>query len=202
MFSLPNLLTWGRLLAIPFLIGLYFLPIDFYVRDMWATAIFIAAAITDWLDGYLARKLGQMSAFGAFLDPVADKLIVATALIILVSLGRLDALVACIIVGREITISALREWMAELGQRASVAVHSLGKFKTIAQLVAIPMLLFDRKLLGVIDCRVVGYWLMLFAAVLTVWSMLYYLKQALPYFRGATTPVPTEAVKSESKNKR
>jgi cardiolipin synthase (CMP-forming) len=184
MFNLPNLLTWTRLLAIPFLIGLYFLPIDSYVRDNWATGIFIAAAITDWLDGYLARKLGMTSAFGAFLDPVADKLIVATALIVLVSLGRLDALVACIIVGREITISALREWMAELGQRASVAVHSIGKFKTVVQLVAIPMLLFNRSIFGVIDCKSWGYWLMLAAAVLTVWSMFYYLKQALPFFRG------------------
>jgi cardiolipin synthase (CMP-forming) len=184
MFNLPNLLTWARLLAIPFLIGLYFSPLDSYVRDIWATAIFIGAALTDWLDGYLARKLGMTSAFGAFLDPVADKLIVATALIILVSLGRLDALVACIIVGREITISALREWMAEIGQRASVAVHSVGKFKTVAQLVAIPMLLFDRTLFGVIDCKNWGYWLMLLAAVLTVWSMFYYLKQALPFFKG------------------
>lgn len=184
MFNLPNLITWTRLLAIPFLMVLYFVPIDPLVRDNWATGIFIAAAVTDWLDGYLARKLGQMSAFGAFLDPVADKLIVATALIILVSLGRLDAFVASIIVGREIAISALREWMAQMGDRASVAVHSLGKFKTIAQLVAIPMLLFNREFLGFIDCQKLGFWLIWLAAILTVWSMFYYLKQALPYFRG------------------
>ena len=184
MFNLPNLLTWTRLLAIPFLVALFYIPLNEATRDFWATAIFIAAAITDWLDGYLARKLGQMSAFGAFLDPVADKLIVATALIVLVKLGRVDALVASIIVGREIAISALREWMAELGERASVAVHSLGKLKTIAQLVAIPMLLYYKTLWGFFDCRWLGELLIWIAAVLTVWSMFYYLKQALPFFQG------------------
>ena len=184
MFNLPNLLTWTRLLAIPILLALFYVPMNETTRDFWATAIFIAAAITDWLDGYLARKLGQMSAFGAFLDPVADKLIVATALIVLVEIGRVDALVASIIVGREIAISALREWMAELGERASVAVHSIGKLKTIVQLVAIPMLLYNKTLWGFLDCRWLGGHLLWIAAVLTVWSMLYYLKQALPFFKG------------------
>jgi CDP-diacylglycerol--glycerol-3-phosphate 3-phosphatidyltransferase len=148
-----------------------------------ATSLFIAAAVTDWVDGWLARKLGQTSAFGAFLDPVADKLLVCAALVMLVELHRVDALVALIIVGREITISALREWMAQIGAHASVAVHSIGKFKTIAQLVAIPMLLYDDKLFGLLDCRMVGTWLIYLAAVLTLWSMFYYLRRAWPHLR-------------------
>jgi CDP-diacylglycerol--glycerol-3-phosphate 3-phosphatidyltransferase len=140
--------------------------------------IFIAAAVTDWFDGYLARKLNQTSAFGAFLDPVADKLMVAAALIVLVELGRTEAAVALIIVGREITISALREWMAQLGQSKSVAVSMIGKIKTVAQLVAIPFLLYNDMLFGVIDCRVAGTIFIWVAAGLTLWSMVYYLKAA------------------------
>jgi len=143
--------------------------------------LFVAAAVTDWVDGWLARKLGQTSAFGAFLDPVADKLLVCAALVMLVELNRVGALVAVIIIGREITISALREWMAQIGARGSVAVHSIGKFKTIAQLVAIPMLLFHDPLMGVVDVHRIGTWLIYVAAVLTVWSMLYYLRKAWPY---------------------
>ena len=183
--NLPNFLTWLRVLAIPLLVALYYLPLDAATVNIAATSLFVAAAITDWVDGYLARKLGQTSAFGAFLDPVADKLLVSAALIMLVELQRIDALVALIIIGREITISALREWMAQIGARASVAVHSIGKLKTVAQLVAIPMLLFDAKLFGLIDCRIVGTWLVYAAAVLTVWSMLYYLRRAWPYLRDA-----------------
>ena len=183
--NLPTFLTWLRVLAIPLLVALFYVPLDPVTVNQTATALFVAAAVTDWVDGYLARRLGQTSAFGAFLDPVADKLLVTAALIMLVQLGRVEALVAMIIIGREITISALREWMAQIGARASVAVHSIGKFKTVAQLVAIPMLLFDAPLFGLLDCRVAGTWLAYVAAVLTVWSMLYYLRRAWPYLRDA-----------------
>lgn len=182
--SLPNLLTWLRVLAIPLLVAVFYLPISPAARDVLATTLFVAAAITDWLDGWLARKMGQTSAFGAFLDPVADKLIVCTALVVLVHLDRVGDLVAAVIIGREITISALREWMAKVGASTSVAVHSIGKLKTIAQLVAIPMLLYHGELLGVIDTRYWGTWLIYLAAVLTVWSMVYYLRKAWPVLHG------------------
>ena len=182
--NLPNLLTWLRMLAIPLLVGVFYLPLPQDSRNLVATVLFVAAAITDWVDGWLARRWQQTSAFGAFLDPVADKLLVCAALVMLVELNRVDALVAVIIIGREITISALREWMAQIGARASVAVHSIGKFKTIAQLVAIPMLLFNDRLLG-LDCVLIGRWLIVLAAVLTVWSMFYYLRRAWPYLRDA-----------------
>jgi CDP-diacylglycerol--glycerol-3-phosphate 3-phosphatidyltransferase len=178
-------LTWMRIAAIPLFIAVL------YIDESWlttrqantiATVIFVFAAITDWLDGYLARKLNQGSAFGAFLDPVADKLMVAAALIVLVEMGRTDAIVALIIVGREITISALREWMAQVGQSKNVAVSMLGKVKTVAQLVAIPFLLYDAPLFEIINSRFIGRVLIWVAAVLTVWSMFYYLKAA---FSGA-----------------
>ncbi len=181
--NFPTLLTWLRVLAIPLLVAVYYLPIAPAMQNLLATALFIGAALTDWLDGWLARRLGQTSAFGAFLDPVADKLIVCVALVMLVHLDRVDPVVAAIIIGRELTISALREWMAQMGARASVAVHSIGKFKTAAQLVSIPLLLYDRPLFGLIDCRLLGTWLIYAAAVLTVWSMLYYLRRAWPYLR-------------------
>ena len=184
--NLPTFLTWLRMLAIPMLVGIFYLPIAPMTMNIAATALFVAAAITDWIDGWLARKLGQTSAFGAFLDPVADKLLVCAALVMLVELNRVHALIAVIIIGREITISALREWMAQIGAHGSVAVHSIGKFKTIAQLVAIPMLLFNERLFGLIDCRMLGRWLIVVAAILTVWSMLYYLRRAWPYLRDAT----------------
>lgn len=164
------------------MVVLYYLPQSWLSReeqDIVATWIFIAAAITDWADGYLARKLNQTSAFGAFLDPVADKLIVAAALIVLVQLGRVDALVACIIIGREITISALREWMAKLGSGKSVAVSMLGKIKTTAQMVAIPTLLYPAiELAEGLDTRGVGIVLIWIASFLTLWSMAYYLQMA------------------------
>jgi cardiolipin synthase (CMP-forming) len=147
--------------------------------NLIATVLFVLAAITDWLDGYLARTLGQTSAFGAFLDPVADKLMVAAALILLVQLGRADAIVAVIIIGREITISALREWMARIGQSASVAVATVGKFKTAAQMTAIPLLLYHDNLSG-LPIAIVGEMLIYVAAALTLWSMAYYLHRALP----------------------
>ncbi|HEX9194449.1 MAG TPA: CDP-diacylglycerol--glycerol-3-phosphate 3-phosphatidyltransferase [Azonexus sp.] len=181
-FNLPILLTWLRIVAIPLLIAVYYLPASWagsHERDVVATYIFLAAAFTDWADGFLARKLNQTSAFGAFLDPVADKLMVAAALIILVQLGRADAIVAAIIIGREITISALREWMAKIGASKSVAVSMLGKVKTAAQMVAIPLLLYHAPFLGT-DSRVLGSWLIWIAALLTLWSMGYYLRMAWP----------------------
>jgi len=180
--NLPILLTWLRILAIPLLIAVYYVPDSWatpHQRDATATLVFMAAAFTDWADGYLARKLNQTSAFGAFLDPVADKLMVAAALILLVQLGRTDAIVATIIIGREITISALREWMAKIGASKSVAVSMLGKIKTFAQMAAIPLLLYYFPLAGV-DSRQVGTLLIWVAALLTLWSMIYYLRMAWP----------------------
>ena len=181
--NIPILLTWLRIILIPLLIAIYYVPegwIQGIGRDCAATLIFVAAAMTDWLDGYLARRLRQTSAFGAFLDPVADKLMVAAALIILVQLGRLDATLAMIIIGREITISALREWMARIGAHKSVAVSMIGKIKTTAQMAAIPMLLYYAPLLG-LDIYQWGVWLIYVAAVLTLWSMGYYMRMAWPY---------------------
>ncbi len=145
--------------------------------------MFVLFAWTDWLDGYLARKLNQTSSFGAFLDPVADKFLVCAALLVLVHLQRVDVFVALIIIGREIAISALREWMAKIGASGSVAVHMLGKLKTVSQMVAIPFLLYDGMLFGIINTRVWGLWLIWVAAILTVWSMVYYLQKALPEIR-------------------
>jgi cardiolipin synthase len=181
--NIPNIITLSRLLLIPLIIGLYYLPPEWApldVKNTAACAVFILAAATDWLDGYLARKLNQMSAFGAFLDPVADKLIVVGALIVLLQLERVESLVGFIIIGREIAISALREWMAKVGQAKSVAVAFIGKLKTVSQMVAIPLLLYHDPLLG-IDCLALGTVLINVAAVLTVASMLYYLRKALPY---------------------
>ncbi|MFA7238925.1 MAG: CDP-diacylglycerol--glycerol-3-phosphate 3-phosphatidyltransferase [Sulfuricellaceae bacterium] len=179
--NIPNLLTWLRIWLIPVFIAVYYLPPG-WLPSQWinlsATAIFAVAAATDWLDGYLARVLNQTSAFGAFLDPVADKLMVAAALILLVQLGRVDAVIALIIVGREIAISALREWMAGIGRGKSVAVSFIGKLKTTAQISAILLLLYHDRLLNVIDAQIWGTWLIYIAAVLTLWSMGYYLKKA------------------------
>jgi cardiolipin synthase len=178
--NVPNLVTLSRIILIPLLIGVYYTPLSDDTKNLTSTALFIFAGITDWLDGYLARRLNQMSAFGAFLDPVADKLIVVSALVVLLYLQRVDMLVALIIIGREIAISALREWMAKVGQAKSVAVAFIGKLKTVSQMVAIPLLLFEARLLGV-DCHWLGTILINIAAVLTVASMLYYLRKALPY---------------------
>jgi CDP-diacylglycerol--glycerol-3-phosphate 3-phosphatidyltransferase len=185
--NLPNLVTLLRIVLIPLIVGVFYLPDTWLAEDaknLAATAIFIVAAITDWLDGYLARKLNQMSAFGAFFDPVADKLVVIGALIILLYLNRVDMVVALIIIGREIAISALREWMAQLGQAKSVAVAFIGKLKTVLQMVAIPLLLYEDRLFDLIDCHGLGTVLIYVAAVLTVVSMLYYLRKALPLMRG------------------
>ena len=147
-------------------------------QNLIATSLFIAAAITDWLDGYLARRLNQTSAFGAFLDPVADKLMIAAALIVLVWLQRVDAIIAVVIIGREIAVSAMREWMAKIGQSKSVAVNFLGKIKTISQMIAVPLLLYHERI-GVLSPQRVGTWLIYVAAILTLVSMFYYLKLAL-----------------------
>jgi cardiolipin synthase len=179
-FNLPTLLTWARIVAIPLVVGVFYLPLQSVTANIVATVIFIVVAITDWADGYLARRLNQTSSFGAFLDPVADKFLVCAALVVLVQLGRVDAFIALVIIGREIAISALREWMAQIGASRSVAVHMLGKLKTTFQLIAIPMLLFDGKLFGVINTAWCGTALIVVAAILTIWSMVYYLQKALP----------------------
>ena len=181
--NIPNLVTWLRILLIPLFVGIFYIPdaaLNIHHKNLLATAVFAVAAISDWLDGYLARTLNQTSAFGAFLDPVADKLMVVAALIILVNLGRVDAVIAFIIIGREITVSALREWMAKIGAAKSVAVSFLGKIKTISQMAAILLLLYWDILLGVINARQVGTWCIDIAVILTLWSMAYYLKRAIP----------------------
>lgn len=183
-FNLPTLLTWARIVAIPLIIGVFYLEgVSPAQQNLIATVMFIVFALTDWADGYLARKLNQTSAFGAFLDPVADKFLVCACVLALVHMDRADVFVALIIIGREIAISSLREWMAIIGATKSVAVHMIGKLKTMVQMVAIPFLLFDGRVLGVIDTRVWGTWLIWIAAVLTIWSMVYYLQKALPEIR-------------------
>ena len=176
-------MTWTRIAAIPLIVGVFYLPISAATQNLLASVMFVVFAATDWLDGYLARKLNQTSSFGAFLDPVADKFLVCAALLVLVHLQRADVFVALIIIGREIAISALREWMAQIGASKSVAVHMIGKIKTSVQMVAIPFLLYDGLLFGVVDTHVWGTWLIWISAVLTVWSMVYYLQKALPEIR-------------------
>ncbi|HSQ73238.1 MAG TPA: CDP-diacylglycerol--glycerol-3-phosphate 3-phosphatidyltransferase [Rubrivivax sp.] len=181
--TIPTLLTWARIAAIPLIIGVYYLGWDMATKNLVATVLFVLFAATDWLDGWLARRLNQTSAFGAVLDPVADKILICATLLVLLEQGRVDALVALIIIGREIAISALRAWMAHIGASGSVAVHMLGKLKTMAQMIAIPFLLYDGRLLGLLHTRPWGTWLMYAAAVLTVWSMVYYLRKAVPEIR-------------------
>ncbi|MEY2777829.1 MAG: CDP-diacylglycerol--glycerol-3-phosphate 3-phosphatidyltransferase [Pseudomonadota bacterium] len=184
--NIPNLFTWARILAIPLFMAVVYLPLGLseLERNLLMTVIFVAAAVTDWVDGWLARKWNQTSAFGAFLDPVADKLMVCAALVALIDLHRVGPIVGLIIIGREITISALREWMASVGARNSVAVNWLGKAKTIAQMVAIPFLLFHSPAFGGwVDTAEWGYWLIRVAALLTFVSMVYYLAQAWPELR-------------------
>lgn len=179
--NIPNLLTWLRILLIPVFVTVFYLSdstLSPHLKNTIATGVFLLAAVTDWLDGYLARRLDQSSAFGAFLDPVADKLMVAAALILLVKLGRADAVIAFIIIGREITISALREWMAKVGESKSIAVSMLGKIKTTFQMIAIALLLYHEQLAG-LDFQVAGSLLLYMAALLTLWSMGYYLMMAM-----------------------
>lgn len=167
---------------IPVFIGIFYLPDDvlnLHYKQLFGAMLFAFAAITDWLDGYLARSLNQTSAFGAFLDPVADKLMVAAALIVLVKLTYVGTLVAFIIIGREIAISALREWMAQLGSSKSIAVSMLGKIKTSFQMLAILLLLYHEPVMG-ISAHEVGTLLIYIAVILTLWSMIYYLMLAMP----------------------
>jgi len=185
--NVPILLTWLRVVLIPVFIGVFYLPdglLTPVAQNITGALIFAVAGITDWLDGYLARRLGQTSAFGAFLDPVADKLMVACALILLVDLERTAAWLSMIIIGREIAISALREWMAEMGRRSSVAVATLGKLKTAAQMGAIMLLLWKQPVVPGIDTLFIGNVLMVIAAILTLWSMVYYLRMAAREFSG------------------
>ena len=178
-FNVPNSLTWFRILAIPLVVLLFFLPVPW--SNPAAAWMFALAGITDLLDGYLARRLGQTSSFGAFLDPVADKLMVATALVLIVQNDPQPylAVVAAVIVGREITVSALREWMSQIGAQARVAVSWFGKWKTTLQIVGITMMLHQRPLLGV-EIYEVGTVLLYVAAGLTLWSMIDYLRAAWP----------------------
>ena len=190
------MLTWLRILLIPVFVGAFYLPENLHTLgampshsvNIFITIIFAIASFTDWLDGYLARRWHQTSSFGAFLDPVADKLMVAAALIVLVEFGRVGAIVSLIIIGREIAISALREWMAGEGQRSSVGVAMIGKIKTAAQMFAILFLLYwddvDFGGLGIFPTKLLGHVLIVLAAFLTLLSMAYYLKSAWPKLKG------------------
>ena len=195
LWTVPNILTWIRIAAIPLIVVLFYAP--YHWADPAAGLLFAAAGITDSLDGYLARRLNQTSRLGAFLDPVADKLVVAVALVLLLSKDAtplfgfasdrarmLMALTAIVIIGREIAISALREWMAELGQRAKVAVSAIGKFKTILQIIGLAMMLYRYDLLG-LPIFSIGAVLTVIAAVLTLISMVSYLRAAWPELRRA-----------------
>jgi len=191
LLNVPTTLTWIRIALIPAFVGVYYLPHEWLTatQQNWTGAlIFSFAALTDWADGFAARKLGQTSAFGAFLDPVADKLMVAAALLLLVQMKRADASIAFIIVGREIAISALREWMAKIGQSRSVAVNWVGKLKTTAQLVALIALLLYEPFFPGIPTPALGTVALYVAAVLTLWSMFYYLKLAWPHMREVEKP--------------
>ena len=183
-FNIPNILTWIRLIAIPIVVWCFFSEIRYeggnFARPI-AGLLFALAAFTDLLDGYLARKLGQTSKFGAFLDPVADKLLVAVCLVLLVqSDARIEvALIAAVIIGREITVSALREWMASLGARSLVKVGFAGKLKTLFQMGGIALMVYEQSIFGV-DVYEIGYYLLLVAAVMTLYSMFVYMRAAWP----------------------
>jgi CDP-diacylglycerol--glycerol-3-phosphate 3-phosphatidyltransferase len=180
---LPNLLTYLRIVLIPVFVVIFYLPVPW--SNLAVTIIFALAAWTDWLDGYLARKLEVITSFGAFLDPVADKLMVAVALVLLVDhnptpyAGMFLALPAAVIIGREIVISALREWMAELGERAKVAVSVIGKIKTASQMLALVLLLY-REPIGSFPTADTGFVFLYIAALLTLWSMFIYLRASWP----------------------
>jgi CDP-diacylglycerol--glycerol-3-phosphate 3-phosphatidyltransferase len=179
LLTIPNILTGIRILLIPLIIGMFYIPLGW--GNIIACALFAIAGITDSLDGFFARRLGQSSALGAFLDPVADKLIVATALVLIVGRDHIwyVTLTASIIIGREIAISALREWMAEIGARRKVAVSQLGKVKTVVQIVGLSMMLYNQDLWG-LPIYWMGLGLTVVAAILTLWSMILYLKAAWP----------------------
>lgn len=177
--TLPTMLTWARIFLVPFFVAVYYLPDSLLImvhKNFVGTALFLVAAITDYFDGYFARKLKQESSFGAFLDPVADKAIVAASLVVLIDLHRTFIFAAIIIIVREIAISALREWMAQIGKTQNIAVAYIGKIKTTMQLTAIALLLLDYH------TKIIGNVFMLLAVVFTVISMFYYLEQAKKYF--------------------
>jgi cardiolipin synthase (CMP-forming) len=189
---------------IPVFVGIYYVPQDWLTPVManWiGMSVFALAAVTDWLDGYLARRLGATSAFGAFLDPVADKLMVAAALILLVELGRAEAYLAIIIIGREIAISALREWMAQLGRSRKTAVAFIGKIKTVAQMTALIALLLWENVIPGISTPLLGTFALWIAAILTLWSMFHYLRRAAPHFRAETLPREADSVTRESESR-
>jgi CDP-diacylglycerol--glycerol-3-phosphate 3-phosphatidyltransferase len=184
VFNVPMLLTWARIAMIPMVVGVFYLPdawIGPHAKNVTGCVLFALAAITDAFDGWYARRYGQITRLGAFLDPVADKLMVCAALVVLLTLDRVDPFVALVIIGREIAVSALREWMAQIGASANVAVNWLGKMKTIVQMVAIPVLLWHDSLFGVIPIALIGTVLIYIAAILTVYSMFYYLRLAWPF---------------------
>lgn len=189
-WNVPNILTVLRIALIPVFVGIFYLPHNLYALgihpthtiNMAAATVFALASFTDWLDGYWARKFNQTSSFGAFLDPVADKLMVAAALIVLVEFGRVGAIVSLIIIGREIAISALREWMAQIGKSSNVAVAMIGKIKTAAQMIAIFLLLYHDNI-GQFNTKLVGNFLIVIAAILTLVSMAYYIKAAWPVIK-------------------
>ena len=190
LWNIPNILTVLRIALIPVFVGIFYLPHNLFALGMHPTAtlnvaaasVFALASFTDWLDGYWARRFNQTSSFGAFLDPVADKLMVTAALIVLVEFGRVGAVVSLIIIGREIAISALREWMAGLGKSSSVGVAIIGKIKTAAQMLAIFLLLYYDAI-GPFNTQLYGKVLIIFAAFLTLLSMAYYLKAAWPIIK-------------------
>jgi cardiolipin synthase len=193
LFNLPTALTWLRIVLIPVFVGVYYLPasmLSMPSKNWLAMTVFALAAITDWADGYLARRWGQTSAFGAFLDPVADKLMVAAALIMLVWLDRAETWLAIIIIGREIAVSALREWMAQIGKSKSVAVAFIGKVKTGAQITAIIALLLYQPVIPGIDTKLLGKAALWVAAVLTLWSMVHYLRLAAPHLAAGSPRDP------------
>ena len=189
-WNVPNILTVLRIALIPVFVGIFYLPHNTFALgiqpthtlNLIAASVFALASFTDWLDGYWARKYNQTSAFGAFLDPVADKLMVAAALIVLVEFDRVGAVVSLIIIGREIAISALREWMATIGKSSNVAVAMIGKIKTAAQMLAILLLLYFDPV-GSFDTALVGTVLIYVGAILTLVSMGYYLKAAWPIIK-------------------
>ncbi len=190
--TLPTKLTLLRIGMIPVFILLFYIPL-FGIKNYLLTGLFILAGLTDWFDGYLARRMGMQSDFGAFLDPVADKLMVSMILVLLVSAhpGWLLALPATIIIGRELTISAVREWMANVGERTKVAVSIIGKFKTTAQMIAIGFLLFEKPI-GNFPTLEIGYVLLYLSALLTLWSMFLYLQAAWPSLNDAEAGEKTE----------
>lgn len=179
MMNIPTVLTLLRIALIPVFVAAFYMPVSW--ANLATAALFVVAGITDWFDGYLARRLNQTSPFGAFLDPVADKLMVAAALVLLVQSHPTAwlAVPAVVIIGREIAVSALREWMAELGSRARVAVSVLGKYKTAAQMVALVLLLYRDPIAG-LPVQTLGFALLYIAAGLTLWSMAVYLRAAWP----------------------